>query len=98
MAKRTTTAAPVLVCTPKRLPIELAEHAANIATSINPLNHAPVERLARVMEGFAIPSRARIAVMTTKYWHTNGVRLTVGFLDNPQLALRRRIIQHMNAW
>lgn len=98
MAKRSTAPAPVLVCTPKRLPIDLAIHAANVATTINPLNHAPVERLARVMKGFAAPSRSRIAVMTTKYWHTNGVRLTVGFLDNPEASLRRRIIQHMNAW
>jgi hypothetical protein len=98
MAKRSSASAPVLVCTPKRLPLELAVHAANVATTINPLNHAPVERLARVMTGFARPSPQRIAVMTTKYWHTNGVHLTVGFLDNPEPALRRRIIQHMNAW
>jgi hypothetical protein len=97
MAKRSPAPGPVLVCTPKRLPLELALHAADIATSINPLNHAPVERLARVIKGFQ-PTRERIAVMTTKYWHTNGVHLTVGFLDNPPAALRKRIIQHMNAW
>jgi len=96
-AKKSTPAAPVLVCTPKRLPLDFAVHAAKVATTINPLNHAPVERLARVVRGFS-PSPQRIAVMTTKYWHTNGVRLTVGFLDNPPTDLRKRILLHMNAW
>jgi hypothetical protein len=36
--------------------------------------------------------------LTTKYWRTNGVRLTVAFLDNPPAALRTRILSHMNAW
>ncbi len=36
--------------------------------------------------------------MTTKYWGPAGVRLTVGFLDNPPADLRARIIEHMNAW
>jgi hypothetical protein len=36
--------------------------------------------------------------MVAKRWHTAGVRLTVGFLDNPPAALRKRIILHMNAW
>jgi hypothetical protein len=97
MAKSAPASPPVLVCTPKRLPLEHAIRAADIATAINPLNHAPVERLARVIKGFE-PTRERIAVMTTKYWHTKGVRLTVGFLDNPPAALRKRLIQHMNAW
>lgn len=89
--------ATTLVCTPRRLPLELMPQAADVATTINPMNHAPVERLARVMRGFE-PTRERIAVATTKYWHTNGVHLTVGFLDEPEAPLRRRIIQHMNAW
>src|SRR2546423_7811979 len=41
---------------------------------------------------------ARIAVLIGKRWHTAGVRLTVGFLDNPPADLRARIILHMNAW
>ena len=49
------------------------------------------------MPGFA-PTPARIAALTTKYWHGGGVKLTVGFLDNPPKDLRRRIILHMNAW
>jgi hypothetical protein len=86
-----------IVCTPRRLPKNLLVSAARVATEVNPLNHAPVERLARVMRSFS-PTPDRIAVLTTKYWHTNGVRLTVGFLDNPEQALRRRILKHMNSW
>jgi hypothetical protein len=86
-----------MVCTPKRLPDDLLVESARTAVGINPLNHAPVQRLARVMPGF-VPTPERIAVVTTKYWGVGGVRLTVGFLDSPPTELRRRILQHMNAW
>jgi hypothetical protein len=68
-----------------------------MAAEVNPLNHAPVERLMGVLPGFQ-PTPAHIAVMTTKYWGNRGVRLTVGFLDNPPANLRRRILSHLNAW
>ncbi|HEV2292834.1 MAG TPA: hypothetical protein VGR35_03210 [Tepidisphaeraceae bacterium] len=97
MAERRRAVHSPLVCTPKRLPENLLIPAAEVAARVNPLNHAPLERLARVMRGFA-PSRKRIAVLTTKYWGTRGVRLGVAFLDGPESALRRRILQHLNAW
>jgi hypothetical protein len=97
MAKAKDSRNEVIACTPKRLPTHLLVGAARIATEVNPLNHAPVERLVRVMRGFS-PTPERIAVLTSKYWRTGGVRLTVGFLDNPEKALRRRIVRHMNAW
>jgi Astacin (Peptidase family M12A) len=87
----------VIVCQPRRLPRRLLQPAAARATEINPLNHPPIERLTRIMPDFR-PSRERIAVVTTKYWGTSGVRLTVGFLDSPPMDLRRRILSHMNAW
>jgi hypothetical protein len=87
----------MLVCTPKRLPQELLLAAARTAVEINPLNHPPLHRLTRVLRDFkATPER--IAVVTTKYWGIGGVRLTVGFMDNPPADLRKRILQHMNAW
>ena len=86
-----------LVCTPKMLPRKEWVAAARTASTINPVNHPPVERLVRAMKGFA-PTAERIAVLTTKYWGTRGVRLTVGFLDNPPAALRTRIVSHLNAW
>jgi len=86
-----------LVCTPKMLPRKDWVAAARTASTINPVNHPPVEQLARAMKGFA-PTPQRIAVLTTKYWGTKGVRLTVGFLDTPPAALRTRIMSHLNAW
>lgn len=86
-----------LVCLPKPLPKELWEKAAKVATDINPLNHPPINRLMLVEKDF-VPTAQHIAVMTTKYWHTNGVKLTVGFLDNAPKDLRAHIILHMNAW
>jgi len=87
----------VIVCAPRKLPRDLWEAAADMATEINPVNHPPLERLAALLPGFA-PTREYIAVLTTKYWHSGGVELTVGFLDNPPADLQARILQHMNAW
>jgi len=86
-----------LPCTPKRLPQSEWEKAADTATAINPVNRPPIHRLMRIMPGFA-PTRARLSVLTTKYWGAKGVRLTVGFLDSPSPELRKRILLHMNAW
>ncbi len=89
--------APTLVCTPKALPRHKWEAAARVARGINPVNHPPIERLTRVMPGFS-PTPMHIAVLTTKYWGSGGVRLTVGFLDDAPSDLRARILSHMNAW
>ena len=86
-----------VVCLPKRLPKNLWIEAARNAAAINPLNHPPVNRLMLVSKGFK-PTPQSIAVLTTKYWGSKGVRLTVGFMDNPPSAMRSRILSHMNAW
>lgn len=85
------------VCIRKQLPPEQWEKAADAAAAINPVNRAPIHRLTRIMPGF-VPTKAHLAVLTTKYWGPKGVRLTVGFLDSPSTELRRRILAHMNAW
>ena len=87
----------LIVCSPKRLPLETVVAAAKTAVKINPLNHSPLQRLARVVPDF-IATPERIAVLTTKYWGLQGVSLTVGFLDNAPTDLRKRILLHMNAW
>jgi hypothetical protein len=86
-----------IVCLPRILPRTKWIAAAQVAVDINPMNHPPAERLARVIPDFN-PRPEHIAVLTTKYWHTDGVHLTVGFLDNPPADLRARILSHMNAW
>jgi hypothetical protein len=85
------------VCVPRRLPRDQLVDAARNAAEINPVNHPPLERLARIAPEFE-PTRERIAVLTTKYWGAGGVNLTVGFLDDPPADLRARILEHMNAW
>lgn len=86
-----------IVCLPKRLPQSLWIAAAQTASNINPLNHPPINRLMLVEKGFA-PTKQSIAVLTTKFWGNKGVKLTVGFLDQPPSDLRKRIVEHMNAW
>src|SRR6266700_6488462 len=86
-----------LVCLPKRLTKAQLIDAAHHAIAINPLNRPPVERMAALGKGFA-PTPQRIAVLTTAYWGAIGVKLSVGFLDNPDTALKKRILGHMNAW
>jgi len=79
------------------LPRDKWVSAATKAISVNPLNHAPVQRLSLVIPGFKAKPE-HLAVLVTKFWKVGGVQLTVGFLDNPETALRSRIISHMNAW
>ncbi|RMZ89666.1 hypothetical protein DV736_g3107, partial [Chaetothyriales sp. CBS 134916] len=83
-------------CTIKRLPRDQWVQAATRAVEHNPAN-APMSEMLRAADtnGF---SRERLAVLTAKYWRTNGVSLTVSFLDNPPVNLRARILSHMNAW
>ncbi len=87
----------LIVCKPKLLPSDQWINAATTAIKVNPMNRAAVEHLSMVMPGFT-PTPQRIAALTTKYWHSGGVKLTVGFLDNPPADLQARILQHMNAW
>lgn len=89
--------AEIIVCTPKALPRDQWEAAADTAIAVNPMNRAPVERLSMTLPEFRV-TRAHISVLTTKYWRTGGVRLTVGFLDGPSTELRKRILAHLNAW
>jgi len=88
---------PILTCTPKSLPQSRIVKAAQMAVSINPLNRPHVRRLAAMM-GAEVPDKMRIAVIAGKFWGAGGVRLSVGFLDTNDAALRARILQHMNAW
>ncbi len=85
-----------LVCTPRALPRHLLVAAAERAVSINPSNHPNAAIVAHAL-GFN-PPRERIAILVGKRWHTDGVKLSVGFLDNPPADLRARILLHMNAW
>jgi Astacin (Peptidase family M12A) len=71
--------------------------AAGHAAWINPVN-APATHRAALAEPAWVPQPEFLALLTTRYWGAAGVRLTVGFLDNPSPELRERILGHMNAW
>lgn len=86
----------ILVCQPKPRPRDSWVPAARRAVEVKPGNHPRIERLIRVMPQFR-PTPEHIAVLTAKYWGAKRVHLTVGFLDGPEPALRRRILLHMNA-
>lgn len=83
----------LITCVPKRLPDDVFEDAIAKASEINPLN-----RPAAVAINGQPLDRASLSLLTARRWPAKGVKLTVGFLDNPEAELRRRIIGHMNAW
>jgi hypothetical protein len=87
----------IITCTPKSLPDPMRIPAAAHAIRQNPLNRPPVERAAHLLSQGA-SGREFLAIMTSKRWKTNGVRLTVGFMETTPADLRARIVSHMNAW
>jgi hypothetical protein len=89
----------LIVCTIKTLPKNLWIDAARTAVQINPVNHPSLKGLNLIMRDSAPDSLpGRLAVLTTKFWHTKGINLKVGFMDNPSTDLRKKILLHMNAW
>ncbi len=85
------------ICTIKVLPEDQWITAAAKAIEINPTN-APAVHLLRLAAPDAVIPPEYLAVLTAKYWGSGGVRLTVGFLDNPLADLKARILSHLNAW
>jgi Astacin (Peptidase family M12A) len=79
------------------LPQELWIDAASTATGINPAN-APAQGIMRLAAPDVVIEPDHLALLTAKYWGSGGVRLTVGFMDNPASDLRARLLAHMNAW
>jgi hypothetical protein len=76
-----------ICCKPVCLPDCHCAAAARTAIAINPANRPAAET-----------APEHLAVVTTKFWGADGVRLTVGFLETIQADLRDRILSHMNAW
>ena len=87
----------VVGCTLKVLPEELRLEAARRAVQINRVNAPAREMLALAAPG-QVPEPAQIALLTSRYWGAGGVKLTVGFMDDPPADLRKRILSHMNIW
>jgi hypothetical protein len=88
---------PFKPCTIKQLPESLWVEAAATAVKQNFLNRPAINQFARALLSEIMPA-AHLAVLHTKYWGINGVKLTVGFLETTSAALKKRILLHMNAW
>jgi hypothetical protein len=84
-----------IVCAPRHLPREEWPKAATNAIAVNPENRPPGLEEDEVPMGAA---GEKLAIDVTRYWGKKGVHLTVGFIDTPDQALRKRIIEHLNAW
>lgn len=84
-------------CKIKLLPQTNWIHAADTAAKVNPLNRPAINQMRQAMPKGQI-STARLAVLHTKYWGIGGVKLTVGFMETTSVALKKRILSHMNAW
>lgn len=87
-------ASQVPVCIPKLPPPEKWKELAVQAKAVRPDNLPP---------GFNIDDidptdQGRLALVIRLRWPKTGVRLTVGFLDNPEPALRRKILAYANMW
>lgn len=81
----------VIACTPRVLPRSQWTSSFRNAVRVNPDNcpeGVPVD----------VDVNERLALDVTKYWGKDGVKLSVGFIETPDLALRQRILSHMNAW
>ncbi|NPC45938.1 peptidase M12 [Corallococcus sp. AB004] len=84
-------------CSVKQLPERLLMRAAEVASRLNPVNEPVFGRIAAAAEG-ALLTPMMAAVITSKYWGLKPRRLTVSFMDNAPVDLRRRIVTHLNAW
>lgn len=87
----------IIVCRPKSLPLDKLAAAERRAVEVNPENASERRVVSRSPVGRRGGPR-RIAVVVARKWPATGVRLSVSFLDNPSVALRSRILRHMNAW
>jgi hypothetical protein len=84
-------------CTIRQLPPELQPVAAARAAEVNPQNKFSMEGLPADLVKILSPP-ARLAVLNDKYWGVDGVRLTVGFVENTSPALKAKILKYANRW
>lgn len=87
--------ASIIACKTRLLTANQAENALRRSLEVNPANATEHTLLA---PGGRRGGQRRLALVVARRWPQSGARLTVQFLDNPSLALRQRILLHMNAW
>ena len=87
----------LLMCTPIDRDPRTAIAAAKAAVTRDPNAHPNIQAMAAIPDNSPLQPQ-HIAVVNAKYWGMGGLKLSVGFLDNPTTELRSRILSHMNAW
>lgn len=95
------TGQPFIGCMVRELPLDQQLAAAHTAISINPVNRPEIGMLATAMTAMTFGGVSPpdfLAVLTSKWWHSGGVNLSVQFLDNPPASVRRRILEAANLW
>lgn len=70
--------------------------AAARAIEIYPGNAPQVPLFSYVGMGLMEPEH--LAVLTSKYWGPNGVKLTTAFMEQTSVEDRNEILRHLNAW
>lgn len=89
------------ICTPKQLPQGMQLAAAKTAIMTNPANAPPMELMAMAaiaITGDEEPRPNFLAFITSRYWGSTGVDLSVSFLDNPTAGFRNKWLAHANSW
>ena len=77
-------------CLIKSVPKHKLIEAMRSAIRLNQRNAPPPNPL--------VTEPAHLALLTSKYWGSQGVNLTVGFMETTAQSLKDRILSHMNAW
>lgn len=84
-------------CSIRMLPPRLHAKAAETAVKINPVNAPLTEHMMQI--GGGLPEDPQfLTLLTSKYWGPTPRRLTVSFMEASPVALRNKILSHMNAW
>ena len=85
----------IVVCKTHLLTRDQADRALRRSIEINPANATdhPVLSVNGRRGG-----QRRLALVIKRRWPQTGAELTVKFLDTPSIALRKRLLLHMNAW
>lgn len=82
-------------CTIKDVPAKEMLAAATSAISINPANRPHEQAMAKMGSP---TDRLAIAVLSTKFLGSEGVKWRVGFMSKASAALQEKILSHFNAW
>ena len=94
---RNVRASQVPICIPRLPPPERWKELALEAKATRPDNVPPWVNIEGI-EDVDPAKRPRLGLVIKLRWPKAGVRLTVGFLDNPESELRRKILAYANKW